>query len=70
MAFQLDPDVDGSVDGEVYEDRETLKPGTYHLGLSEAYVASWKPEDAFRELYQNWYAVNIPGRMSDKTDII
>jgi hypothetical protein len=38
---------------EKEDDLNTLQPKTESLGLSEDYVPDWKPQDAFRELYQN-----------------
>ncbi|KAL1953003.1 hypothetical protein VTO42DRAFT_3774 [Malbranchea cinnamomea] len=54
MASSYEEDVDNLAEEGPCEDRDTLKPGTYQLGLTTAYVNSWNPEDAFRELYQNW----------------
>jgi hypothetical protein len=34
---------------------EELRPSTQQIGLSRNYVPGWRPRDAFREFYQNWY---------------
>ncbi|OAL39774.1 hypothetical protein AYO20_00686 [Fonsecaea nubica] len=36
------------------DDRDVLKPGVHHLGLTKTFTPSWRPRDAFREFYQNW----------------
>lgn len=36
-------------------DDESLRAGVHMLGLSKSYVPSWTDEDAFRELFQNWF---------------
>lgn len=36
------------------ENRSALKAGSHALGLTLSYVPDWTPQDAFRELYQNW----------------
>ena len=33
---------------------DDLKSGRHYLGLSRAYVPSWRKYEAFREFYQNW----------------
>ena len=41
------------------EDRNTLKPQRYELGLASSYVPDWSREDAFREFYQNWFVLSL-----------
>ncbi|KIW81369.1 hypothetical protein Z517_04394 [Fonsecaea pedrosoi CBS 271.37] len=36
------------------DDRDVLKPGVHHLGLTKTFTPGWGPRDAFREFYQNW----------------
>ncbi|KAJ9495511.1 hypothetical protein H2202_009051 [Exophiala xenobiotica] len=36
------------------EDLDVLKKCQVPLGLSREYTPTWRPKDAFRELYQNW----------------
>jgi hypothetical protein len=36
------------------EDLDVLKKCQVSLGLSREYTPTWRPKDAFRELYQNW----------------
>ncbi|RAH66064.1 uncharacterized protein BO66DRAFT_332326 [Aspergillus aculeatinus CBS 121060] len=42
-------------DPEQEEDDGSLRPMIYTWGLSKDYVENWSNEDAFRELYQNWW---------------
>lgn len=37
------------------DDSDVLRRRVVHLPLSVEYVPRWQPQDAFRELYQNWY---------------
>lgn len=39
------------------DDEDELRPGIVQIGTSKYYVPSWTTQDAFRELYQNWYEV-------------
>lgn len=66
MDFQYDwyKDETGDLDDEDDEplssaedvvDDEILQAGVHMLGLSKSYVPSWTDEDAFRELFQNWF---------------
>ena len=32
--------------------------GRHALGLTRFYVPAWRCQDAFRELYQNWYLIS------------
>lgn len=48
-----------SWDDEDHRD-DGLRPRSVALGLNRDYVRRWKPNDAFREFYQNWYVVLSP----------
>ncbi len=39
------------------DDEDVPRPGVKQIGISKYYVPSWTTEDAFRELYQNWYVI-------------
>jgi hypothetical protein len=58
------PGSDLSSEQEEYSDRDELRPTTHTLGITSNYVPTWSRQDAFRELYQNWwemlYFFNLP----------
>ncbi|KAK5573048.1 hypothetical protein LTR43_001707 [Exophiala xenobiotica] len=49
-----DDDDDDSTIQYSEEDPDVLKKCQVSLGLSREYTPTWRPKDAFRELYQNW----------------
>jgi hypothetical protein len=49
-----DNDDDDSTIQYSEEDPDVLKKCRVSLGLSREYTPTWRPKDAFRELYQNW----------------
>lgn len=53
----MSPGSDLSLDLGEYSDRDELRPTTHTLGITRNYVPTWSPQDAFRELYQNWWVV-------------
>ena len=51
-------DLDGEDNDLIYAQAGRLK--TVKLNTDTKYQASWTGLEAFRELYQNWYVINLP----------